>query len=174
VLVRQESPKDYEAVRVVHGEAFARADPHVEVAGEVVLTDELRQSRAFIPELSLVALVDTEVVGHVIVTRATVGPQRSGALGLGPLGVRVAHQRHGVGRALIERVIDLVDALGEPVIVLLGDPHFYGRFGFDLASKIHIDPPNPQWAPHFLARKCRMYDPTMQGRFTYAEPFDRL
>ncbi len=138
------------------------------------MADELRQSEAFIPELSVVAVVDGAVVGHVIATRATVGVERVGALGLGPIGVRVAHQRQGVGRALMERLIEVVDVMGEPVVVLLGDPRFYSRFGFQLASRLGIDPPNAAWAPHFLALTFGNYDPRIRGRFTYAEPFDRV
>ena len=172
--VRQETRDDFDAVRHVHTEAFARSGPAGPVPPEAALTDELRAASAFLPRLSLVAEDDGHIVGHVIATRATVGPQSLPVLGLGPLGVLPARQRQGIGVALMETLIGRVDELGEPMIVLLGDRAYYRRFGFELASTFSVDPPEPSWAPHFQVLPCRAYDPRLRGLFTYAEPFSRL
>jgi putative acetyltransferase len=71
-------------------------------------------------------------------------------------------------------IIGIVESLDEPMIVLLGDPAYYHRFGFELASTFGIEPPDPGWAPNFQVRPSRTYDPAVRGPFTYAEPFSHL
>jgi putative acetyltransferase len=174
VRVRLERGDDFDAVRRVHTEAFDRHDQAGTRPPEVALTDELRASPEFIPELSLVADNGQLVVGHVMATRATVGPESSPVLGLGPLGVLPSHQRQGVGVALMEAIIAVAESMGEPMIVLLGSPAYYRRFGFELSADFGIEPPESEWVPDFLIRPGRAYDPTVRGLFTYAEPFSRL
>lgn len=65
-------------------------------------------------------------------------------------------------------------ALDEPLVVRLGDPRYYSRFGFRLAEEYDITPPVPQWRPHFQVRTLTAFTPTLRGQFTYAEPFDRV
>jgi putative acetyltransferase len=172
--VRQETEDDFDAVRRVHTEAFARPGLSGNRPPEVALVDELRVSPAFLPQLSLVADNGHLIVGHVIATRATVGPEAYPVLGLGPLGVLPSHQRQGVGVALMEAMISIVESLGEPMIALLGDPAYYHRYGFELSSTFGIEPPDPGWAPHFQVRTGRTYDPSVRGLFTFAEPFSHL
>jgi putative acetyltransferase len=116
--------------------------------------------------------VRRELIGHVVCTRAHVGSQP--ALALGPLSVRPDHQHQGVGSALVHAALGGADALGEPVVVLLGDPTYYGRFGFRLAAEYGITPPVETWAPHFQARPLAAWDPALTGPFAYAEPFSRV
>ncbi len=167
VLIRRETAADVEAVHAVTEAAFA-ARP----GGEVWLVGALRADVGWIPALSLVAEVDGAVVGHVVCTRASVGG--SPALGLGPLSVLPSHQRVGVGKALMHAVLGAADALGEPLVVLLGDPAYYSRFGFRLASDLGITPPVEDWAPYFQARTLTAYTPSLTGPFAYADPFTRL
>jgi putative acetyltransferase len=70
-------------------------------------------------------------------------------------------------------VLGAADALGEPLVGLLGDPAYYRRFGFQLSTVYRIDPPRPQWQPHFQVRVLTAYQPSAQGTFGYPEPFDR-
>jgi putative acetyltransferase len=71
-------------------------------------------------------------------------------------------------------VLAAADALGEPAVVLLGDPDYYRRFGFVLAEPLGVLPPNPHWAPHFQVRPLRGWDESLRGTFHYAPAFDRL
>jgi putative acetyltransferase len=107
----------------------------------------------------------------VLCTRGHVGP--APVLGLGPLAVWPDRQRHGVGSALVHAVLGAADALGEPLVALLGDPGYYRRFGFELSSGYEITPPEPQWQPYFQVRVLSGYQPGLRGLFTYPEPFDR-
>jgi putative acetyltransferase len=107
----------------------------------------------------------------VLCTRGHVG--QAPVLALGPLSVRPDHQRHGVGSALMHAILGAADALGEPLIALLGNPAYYSRFGFRLAADYQIEPPRPEWQPHFQIRPLTRYRPSLRGMFTYPEPFDR-
>jgi len=173
VIVRRETAADVEGIRAVIGAAFARPESPGETPPEVNLVDELRDSDAWLPTLSLVATgPDDEVIGHVLCTRGWV--DTAAVLALGPLGVRPDQQRGGAGTALMHAVLGAADALGEPLVALLGDPGYYSRFGFRLAERYAIIPPVPAWRPHFQARPLSAYRPSLRGRFSYARPFDRL
>jgi putative acetyltransferase len=165
VLIQRERPDDRAAIYAVHASAF---DTEVEAN----LVDELRADGDLLPALSLLAVRDDTVVGHVGCSRTTVEGRPS--LGLGPLGVRPSHQRAGVGSALMHAVLAAADALDEPAVVLLGSPAYYRRFGFVLAGTVGIEPPDPGWAPHFQVRRLSGWDDGLRGRFRYAPAFDRL
>jgi putative acetyltransferase len=172
VLIRREGAADAEAIRAITAAAFARPGTPGHVPAEARLVDELRESEAWIPALSLVATAPGgEVTGHVLCTRGHVGD--TPVLALGPLAVRPDHQRAGVGSALMHAVLGAGDALGEPLVALLGDPRYYSRFGFRLGGDYLITPPVAGWQPHFQVRLLTAYRPAVRGTFRYAEPFDR-
>ncbi|GAA0933206.1 N-acetyltransferase [Pseudonocardia zijingensis] len=173
MLVRRELPGDARAVAAVHADAFAPMYPGATPV-EPGLVDALRADEAWLPPLSLVAEVDGEVVGHVCVTRATLGPDALPALGLGPLGVRERLEGRGVGSALVHAVLGAADALDEGVVVLLGHPDYYPRFGFRPAAELDIHPEVAEWAPHFQARPLTAYHERLRGTFRYAAPFGEL
>ena len=75
---------------------------------------------------------------------------------------------------MVRAVIERADAGGEPAIVLLGSPDFYGRFGFIAACDLGIESPDPAWGKYFQARALTAHDPAMVGRYRYAAPFDGL
>lgn len=173
VLIRRESGTDADVIRAITAAAFARAGRHDQAPPEVRLVDELRGSQAWLPALSLVASApDGDVIGHVLCTRGHVGSVP--ALALGPLTVRPDQQRRGVGSALLHAVLGGADALGEPLVALLGDPAYYGQFGFRLGTDYQITPPVASWQPHFQVRLLTGYQPAVRGTFHYPEPFDRV
>jgi putative acetyltransferase len=173
VLIRRESAGDAEAIHAITAAAFARPDRPDQAPPEARLVDELRESEAWLPALSLVATgPGAGVIGHVLCTRAHV--EQAPVLALGPLTVRLDRQRAGVGSALVHAVLGAADALGEPLVALLGDPGYYRRFGFRLAAEYQIDPPVASWQPHFQVRVLFCYRPSMAGTFRYAAPFDRV
>ncbi len=171
MLVRREQPDDVETVRSVVAAAFARPEAPDQVPVEVGLLDRLRADEGWLPSLSLVAVWGEDVVGHVVCSRGSV--DGTPALGLGPLAVRPDRQRRGVGAALMHAVLGAADALGEPLVALLGEPAYYDRYGFRAATEYAIAPPDPRWGRYFQVRTLSAYRP-LPGTFTYAEPFDRL
>ena len=172
MLIRRETPADRSTVHTIHSEAFRR-EPGVTPV-EAPLVEELRADGDLLDALSLVAVRDGEVVGHVCCSRARVGDDTTSAVGLGPLGVLPAHQASGVGSALVHAVLGAADALGYGVVVLLGNPAYYGRFGFVTASTLSITAPDPAWDKHFQVRTLTGYKPTQAGAFEYAPAFSRI
>lgn len=173
MLIRREGPADVDATRRIHTDAFAPAYLGADPV-EPELLAQLRHDPGWIPELSVVAVVDDAVVGHVCCTRAHVGLDEHPVLGLGPIGVAPGRKRRGVGAALMHSVIGAADALDEPLIVLLGHPGYYPRFGFEPAVPLGIRPPVPEWEPAFQARRLTAYSPGLAGVFRYAAPFRAL
>jgi putative acetyltransferase len=172
MLIRRETARDVDVIRAVTAAAFARPGQEGHAPPEAILVDELRAGPAWLPALSLVAATDAdEVTGHVLCTRGHVGPVP--VLGLGPLSVRPDRQRRGVGSALVHAILGAADALGEPLVALLGDPAYYSRFGFRLSTGYQIMPPRPEWQPHFQVRVLAGYRPPLRGTFAYPEPFDQ-
>jgi putative acetyltransferase len=171
MVIRREVDADRDAVDAVISAAFGRpgSDPR---PPEALLLDALRRDVGWIPTLSLVAVRDDRIVGHVVCTRGWVGDTR--ALGLGPIGVMPGEQRQGIGHALMHATIGAADAAGEPLIALLGDQRFYRRFGFVPASQLGIAAPDPAWGDHFQARRLTDWTPSITGTFRYAGPFAEL
>ena len=178
MLIRRERPEDVADIRAVTAAAFSGVEhsaPPIEpdgAPGEATLVGWLREDPGWVAELSLVAEADGEIVGHAVATRGTLAGRP--ALGLGPVSVSPALQRDGVGSALMHAILGAADAMGEPVVVLLGSPAYYGRFGFVPASTLGIDAPDPAWGDYFQARPLAAYDQSVRGTFAYAAPFDRL
>ncbi len=105
--------------------------------------DALRASAAFIPELSLVAVESSEVVGHILFTRLTVrdASDEHPALALAPMGVLPARQNRGIGSALVRRGLEDARGLGHRLVIVLGHPEYYPRFGFQPAAPLGIQSP---------------------------------
>ena len=95
---------------------------------EAGLVDALRGSDDY---LSLVAVIDGEVVGHILFTPVSLEPPASVQIaGLAPMAVRPAHQRRGIGGQLIRAGLDECRRRGYSAVVVLGHPEYYPRFGF--------------------------------------------
>ena len=129
---RPERPDDVAAIRAVNLAAFP-------TAAEADLVDALRASDAWIPGLSIVT-EDAEgtVVGHALLTRCLVGS--TPALALAPCAVLPGVQRRGAGSAAIRAGLEAARAMGEKLVLVLGHPDYYPRFGFTPASTFGIRP----------------------------------
>ena len=161
VSIRPEREADFAAVLRVHREAFGEDD----VPGIVEL---LRPSDAYVPELSLVAELDGEAVGHVILSRGYLDERR--VLALGPIGVLPDHQRTGVGSALMRESLDRARALGHELVVLLGHTSYYPRFGFVPARELGI---TGAWdTDAFMALELVPGGARGGGTFTFPPAFD--
>lgn len=123
IHIRPEAPSDHAAIAEVTAAAFAQVE-HSDQS-EPAIIDALRAADA--DTLSLVAVEDDEVVGHVMASPVTIGGESGDFHGIGPLSVHPDRQGEGIGAALMTCLIAEIDA---PVLVLLGDPDYYTRFGF--------------------------------------------
>lgn len=126
MLIRPERPSDAAAIRGVTGAAFAGSSYGHN--GEAGIVDALRADDAL--AASLVAEAEGEVIGHVAFSEVTIGSVE-GWHGLGPVSVAPAWQGRGVGQALVRAGLKAIRDLGSGGCVLLGDPSYYGRFGFE-------------------------------------------
>jgi putative acetyltransferase len=169
MLVREERPEDVPAVEAVTTAAFAAPGDGEPV--ETRLLRELRADAGWLPAYSLVAEDERgELVGHVVCTRGDV--DGAPALGLGPISVAPASQRAGIGSALMRAVLVAAREGGETLVCLLGDPAYYGRFGFAPAAELGVAAPEPAWGAYFQALALAPDPPS--GTFAYAAPFSRL
>lgn len=126
ITLRAERPGDEEAIAALTRAAFA-AHPHSDHAEQLIVA-ALRESGAL--ALSLVAERHGRVVGHVAFSPVTIGGRPSDWYGLGPMAVAPPQQRAGIGRALVETGLAALRERGAGGCVVLGEPAFYGRFGF--------------------------------------------
>jgi predicted N-acetyltransferase YhbS len=176
LVLRGENPEDREAILALTAEAFAVSPATgLPVDGEPVEVEVLRQlfdSDAYLPELSIVAELGGEVVGHVISTRGWVGDL--GLLGLGPISVAPRLQRHGIGSELMHETVVRANAAGELGIALLGDPEYYSRFGFVPATSFGIEPPVAEWGDLFQLLPLALWPGGIHGTFRYAAPLAAL
>jgi len=169
VIVRPQEPRDFEAAKRVYAEAFKREELGDRAPLEVGIFVELWKAKDLIDELSFTALARSTVVGHVTASRASVG--LDSVVAVGPIGVLPDHQGNGIGSALMNALLGAADARDVPLVVLLGSPRYYGRFGFRPAVELGVTPPEPSWGSAFQARTLRAYTPSFAGPFEYAPAF---
>ncbi|WP_433394475.1 GNAT family N-acetyltransferase [Micromonospora sp. KLBMP9576] len=139
--LRPEDPADAGMVRRVLAAAFAR--PDVASPPEVRLVEELRGTDAWLPELAMVAEYGGEVVGYALLTRVRVrsDAHTAPALVLGPVAVAPHRRRIGLGTSVVQAALDAATELGERLVVVLGAPAYYHRFGFGRADRMGLTSP---------------------------------
>lgn len=125
MIIRPETADDYPAIAEVHAQGFGDAS-------EAIFVDLHRHRSAFDPEFSLVAEMDGDVVGHALFSPRTIRLNDADvhAVSLGPIAVLPAHQRQGVGGALVAEGHRVAAAKGRTVCYLVGHPTYYPRFGY--------------------------------------------
>lgn len=129
-LIRPVREGDAAAVRHVLESAFP-------TPAEADLVERLRASGTAVIEL--VALDGDSIVGHILFSPVSLEP-RAGSLGLGlaPVAVMPDHEKHGIGRRLIQNGLAASHKWGAGFVVVIGDPRYYGRFGFEPAEKYRL------------------------------------
>jgi putative acetyltransferase len=128
--IRQEKPTDYAAVRLVNESAF-------ETSAEANLVDVLRRETD--PFISLVAEMKGAIAGHILFSPVSLEAHpHLKIMGLGPMAVSPEHQGNGIGSALVKNGLERCREIGYGVVVVLGHPWFYPRFGFAHAQKYGI------------------------------------
>ena len=164
LTVRTATPGDRDAILEVVRDAFTRDGRNGQEEIDIVVSTWKLQ--AALKGLELVAVVEDSVVGHVLGARGDLGGRD--VVAVAPLAVATSHQRRGVGSALMTSLLDRADASGYPMVVLLGNPAYYVRFGFEPSGPFGISyPPVGEGDPHFQVRRLTAYDPSYSGRFTY-------
>jgi putative acetyltransferase len=165
VKIRPEAEADHEAVAEVTAAAFGQDD-------EARLVEAIRASAEYVPELTLVAEDEGRIVGHVMYSYSALEGSDARLLQLSPLSVVPDRQGEGIGTALTRESLRLADERREPLVLVLGHPTYYPRFGFRRASTLGLQAPNPEWPDEaFMAAPLGAYDPSLRGRVTFAPAF---
>jgi putative acetyltransferase len=164
IIVRPEVAGDRDAIRRVNELAF-------EGPAEADIVDALRGSDAWLPSLSLVAQDGTGIVGHALfsLVRLDSGPE---LLSLGPMAVVPERQRGGVGTALVRRGVRRARGTKYPLVVVLGHPDYYPRFGFRPARRYGIETPYDAPDEAWMTLRLPAYDDRVRGTVLYPPAWD--
>ena len=135
-FIRPEIPVDIPAIFEVNCQAFGHDD-------EARLVDALRAGCHFNPDLSLVAVFNDRIIGHILFPEITIESEDAivPALALAPLVVHPDFQCRGIGTGLIEEGLDACRFLGHRIVIVVGHPGYYPRFGFSPANICGIEAP---------------------------------
>ena len=141
IIISQETEKDYKLTEAVVEKAF-KNEEHSDHK-EQFLVAALRKSSVFVPELSLVAERNKEVVGHLMFTKLLIkeGGQNYESLALAPVSVLPDYQNQGIGSQLILHELKKSKEMRFKSVIVLGHGTYYPRFGFRPASKWGIKVP---------------------------------
>ncbi|WP_442601823.1 GNAT family N-acetyltransferase [Paenibacillus sp. KN14-4R] len=135
MIIRTEIEQDFKDVYQINFQAFGNRED------ESKLVERIRKSEEFVPELSLVAEKNNEIVGHIMLSKAIVEAQNEvhTVIVLAPIAIKPDLQKQGIGSSLIEEGIRRCKALGYGLILLIGHPSYYPRVGFQPARKFGLE-----------------------------------
>ena len=165
--IRQETQNDYMRVYEVVKQAFATAE-HSDGTEQDLVT-ALRKSVSFIPELSLVAVENGTIIGHILFTKAYIGEDTE--LALAPLAVIPAYQRKGIGMALMKKGHSVAKTLGYDYSIVLGHPNYYPKAGYVPAITYGIKAPFEVPKENFMALKLNPEAKAVEGCIRYDAAF---
>jgi putative acetyltransferase len=164
LAVRPETSDDHAVIAAITEAAFGRPV-------EARMIEAVRDSDGFVPDLSLVADENGEIVGHVLLSYVSLEDGRR-LLALGPIAVRTDRQGEGIGGTLVRAGLAAADERGEPLVLLLGHPAYYPRFGFTSASAMGLLPPDPGMLDAaWMVYPLRAYTPDLRGRVVFPPAF---
>jgi putative acetyltransferase len=162
--IRLTRPAHRDAIVGVVRNAFS--DPSRDGQEEVDIVLNTWSLNAAVYGLDLVAIEDGQVVGHVLGAYGSLDERR--VVGVAPLAVAPHRQSEGIGSGLVNELLRQAEGIGEPLLLLLGLPSYYGRFGFEAGGPLGIDCPSVGLGnPHFLIRKLATYSADYRGEFRY-------
>ncbi|HBW29442.1 MULTISPECIES: GNAT family N-acetyltransferase [Nostocaceae] len=166
--IRCETDADYLAISEVNNLSFGQEN-------ETQLIDEIRISEFYIPELSLIYEINHIVVWHILFSYIElVGEENLQVLGLAPMAVHPEFQRKGIGSALVKTGLEKADARGESLVIVLGYPQFYSRFGFIPSVNCKIESPFPVPDDVFMVKTLQSYQEKYQGKVIYPPAFSKV
>ncbi len=161
--IRESTPDDVAPLADVYADAF----PDEELMPLVVSLLESKED-----VVSLVACVDRALVGHILMTMCGIEGRSERVALLAPLGVVSAWQGKGAGSALVAEGLRRVKSSGARQVHVLGDPAYYGRFGFH--ADAGVAPPYPlpeEWSAAWQALSLQPGEATIEGRLSVPEPW---
>lgn len=161
--IRPEQPDDLTAIRSLITAAFEHAEHSS--GTEAAIVDALRAAGAL--TVSLVAVEDDDTMGHVAFSPVTIAGDADRWYGLGPVAVRPDRQGMGIGQDLIRAGLAALRRMGAKGCVVLGEPAYYGRFGFEADAALTLEGVPPDY---FMSLAFEAPVPT--GSVRYHPAFD--
>ena len=169
ITIRPEEHKDYKSIVSLILRSFREGTDYSDGTDIIALVEEIRDSKYYIPQLSFVAEMDNEVVGHFLFSHFPISPEKNGGYGdaatsdivmLAPVSVHADHLREGIGSTMIRLGIEKVKEMGYKGITVEGNYHFYNKVGFRTSSEFGIFPTSgfPLQEP-----RCMMCQETYEG-----------
>ena len=132
IHIRPEQPQDIDTITKLTAEAFLH-EPHSSRTEQFIVNALRRDGQLFV---SLVAEDDNRIIGHVAISPVTISSGETGWYGLGPVSVWPDRHKQGIGSQLMKAALAELQRLGGLGCVVLGDPGYYGRFGFNTSSTL--------------------------------------
>jgi putative acetyltransferase len=135
MIIRTEVLEDYKAVFKINYLAFGKQED------ESKLIERIRVSGEFIPELSIVAEDEGKIIGHILLSKAYIVTELEvhEVIVLAPVAVHPAYQKRGIGRKLIKEGLRKVKNMKYGLVLLIGHPTYYPKFGFKPARQFRLE-----------------------------------
>jgi putative acetyltransferase len=135
IIIRKETESDIKTISEITIAAFESLA--ISQHTEQFIVDALRDANVL--SVSLVAVSGDQVVGHIAFSPVTISDGSSGWYGLGPISVLPELQKQGIGKTLMQEGLARLRSMGAKGCILVGDPGFYGRFGFRSPKDMFIE-----------------------------------
>ena len=172
ITIRPEEHKDYKDIVSLILRSFQEGTDYSDGSDLIALVEEIRDSKYYIPELSFVAELDIEVVGHFLFSHFPLSPTREGGhdnnqtseiVMLAPVSVHADYFHQGIGSTMLKMGIEKVKEMGYKGITVEGNFNFYNKVGFKTSSEYNIFPTSgwPMEEP-----RCMMCQETYEGSLT--------
>lgn len=163
LILRNEQNHDIDAIFKLTERAFENAE-HTDHT-EQFIVNALRNAQQL--TLSIVAELDQQIIGHVAISPIEISSGAPNWYGLGPISVAPEYQQQGVGSALMRYSLQQLKQLGAAGCVVLGDPAYYSKFGFNMIPNLTLaNVP----AEYFQALSFNQSFP--QGEVKYSQAFE--
>ena len=163
MIIRPETSADIPFIRSLTDAAFEGVQYSHQTEGAIV--DALRKADAL--AISLIAEQDGVIIGHAAFSPVSINDKDLGWFGLGPVSVSPGLQGRGIGTALIEKGLALLEKYGAAGCVVLGNPNYYGRFGFTSHHDLHYGS-----VPQKYFQSLVLSSAVVEGEVTYHEGFE--
>ncbi|MDJ1089676.1 N-acetyltransferase [Macrococcus caseolyticus] len=172
IEIRTATNEEYKEIQEVVQLAFKNEEMSDQNEHNLVI--KIKDSDAYIAELSLVAIESGKIVGHIMMSRITINndEEHIESLALAPVSVLPDFQNLGIGSMLIKKLIGIAEQLEFTSIIVLGHDTYYPKFGFEEAEKYNIYPPFEVPSQYFMVKFLTDDVSGINGKVQYSKAFE--